>query len=530
MRIPPWFLMILVMIGVVVTAAAAVFTYVNVRQFTAEVPVALPTLPNFGSSVRPTAVPLIEPTQTVSTLSSSLVATQPAVAAASGIQPSASPVVAPLDSPTRITILLLGIDQRKGEKGSFRTDTMMVLSVDPARKTAAMLSVPRDIYIQIPGYTPNRINTAYDVGEQVSFPGGGGMLSAKTVQRLLGIPIQHYVLINFEVFSAVIDAIGPIRVCPDKAIHDDKYPDGSYGYITVDFQPGCQDLDATKLLQYARVRHNAGDDFGRAQRQQEVIKAVRDKILSLGGVSALFTKAGTIWEAVRSSVKTDMSFEQMLQLGQFAQSIPKENIKSDVLTDRGGYLIPSKTNDGEDVFTPVYEKIHDLIEQLFDAAPTNNAATIQPVAATIAPVTMVQPTAAVQPPTAAVQIGAATSTIQAVVQPTTQPTPSDAPPDLKSAVVQVSNGAGVDGLGKQTVDKLRGLGFNVLDPKNADLPGGYARTVIKVYTGKTQIARALANALGLDGSVIAIGDAKTDNLPNVDIQVIVGKDLAPPAK
>lgn len=549
MRIPSWFLMILVGFVVVVTAAAAIFTYTNVRQFTAEAPLILSTLPNFGSSgsTRPTAVPLVSATQppTVTSIASTAQditpqSAQPGTSAAvapAGVQSSPAPAVAPLDSPTRITILLLGIDQRKGETGSFRTDTMMLLSVDPARKTAAMLSVPRDIYIQIPGYQPNRINTAYDIGERMSYPGGGAMLSVKTVQRLLGVPIQHYVLINFDVFAAVIDAIGPVRVCPDKAIHDDKYPDGSYGYITVDFQPGCQDLDSTRLLQYARVRHNAGDDFGRAQRQQEVIKAVRDKILSLGGVSSLLTKAGTIWDAVKTSVKTDMTLDQMLQLGQFAQSIPKENIKSAVLTDKDNYLMPSKTTEGEDVFTPVYEKIHDLMEQLFDAAPVvaanattapnpTSAATseaiVQPTTRTITqslaqattqPTSLVQPTAVVQLPTSAAT--AATSA---------------ASDNTKNAVVQVSNGAGVDGLGKQTVDKLRAKGFNVLDPKNADLPGGYAQTVIKVYTGKTGVARALATALGVSGSTIVIGDAKADNMPNVDIQVIVGKDLAPPGK
>jgi polyisoprenyl-teichoic acid--peptidoglycan teichoic acid transferase len=232
-----------------------------------------------------------------------------------------------------------------------------------------MISIPRDIYMQIPGtQVRSRINAAYDIGAQIDYPGGPAMLTVKTVQNILGIRIHHHVVVNFEVFNAAIDALGTIQVCPKAAIHDEKYPDNNYGYMTVDFQPGCQELDSTRLLQYARVRHNAGDDFGRSERQQEVIKAVRDKILSLGGVGSLVTKAGNLWGTVKTYVQTDMTFEQMVQLAQIAQSIPRENIKSAVLTDRDSYVLPATTPQNEQVFTPNYEKIHALIEELFGAA------------------------------------------------------------------------------------------------------------------------------------------------------------------
>jgi len=474
MRVLSGFMLVIVLIGTVVMVGAVALTYIGVRQLTAESPIQLPALPQLNGSVKPTTAPLFQPTKT---LSAPVVSSQATEAVS---LPGATPKLPTLNDPSRVTILLLGIDQRKGEKGPFRTDTIMVISMDPVRKTISMLSIPRDIYIPIPAMNvADRVNNANALGELDKYPGGGPALAVRTIQSLIGVPIQRYAVVNFDVFTTVIDAIGPIQVCPTTAIHDDQYPDGSYGFITVDFKPGCQDLDSTKLLQYSRVRHNAGDDFGRASRQQEVIRAVREKVLSLGGVSALLGKAGTIWATLKDSVQTDMTFDEMMQLASFAQTVPKENIKSDVITDKAGYLMPSTLKDGEQVFTPVYEKIHDLVVQLFNAAPGTAAVVATDSAAPQA--------------------------------------------SIDNAAVLVSNGAGVDGMAKATADKLQAKGFNIVAAKNADLPGGYGKTIIRVYTNKVQTARNLAAALGLDGTVISV---EGNGPPNVDIEVIVGRDLA----
>jgi polyisoprenyl-teichoic acid--peptidoglycan teichoic acid transferase len=477
----------LVLIVALLSVGAALLTYTAVRQVVGDSPIILPPPPQFGVNAA-TVAPLFGPTSVpVATLAS-----KSSTQAANAVDANGTPASVPTYSdPGRVSILLLGIDQRKGEKGPFRTDTIIVLSIDPIRKTAAMLSIPRDIYIPIPGFNrADRINNANATGEIAQYPGGGPALAVKTVQSLIGVPIQRYMMINFDVFDTVIDAIGPIQVCPTEAIHDDQYPDGSYGYITVDFKPGCQNLDSTKLLEYARVRHNAGDDFGRASRQQEVIKSVRDKVLSLGGISALISKIGPIWDSLKGSVVTDMTFNEMLELAQLGQGIPKENIQSAVMTDKDGYLIPSTLADGEQVFTPVYEKIHSLMDTLFSAAPGNGAVVVAAPAATGAAVVAAQPAPSV---------------------------------GQENAAILVSNGAGIDGMAKATADKLRTKGFNIVDAKNADLPGGYGKTIIRVYTNKVQTARALADALGLDGTVIA---SETNGPAGIDIEVVVGKDMA----
>ncbi len=505
MRLGSWALVALVIISAIVIAGAAVFAYVNVRQFVAESPIALPTLPALSdlgqqptaTSALPsaTASPTTPPTQTATLVSATVSASATGTSntsanvpsPATAISPSAVPATATPDLallvPTRVTALIMGIDARHGEKGPFRTDTMIVISIDPIRKTAAILSVPRDIYLQIPGYGVDRINTAEGTGEVNDYPGGGPMLAVKTVENLLGIPIQHYFLLNFDVFDTVINAVGPIQVCPDQAIHDTNYPDGSYGIITVDFPAGCQMLDATKLLEYSRVRHNAGDDFGRAARQQEVIRAVREKVLTLGGISALIGQAGPVWDSIKNDVQTDMAFDQMVTLAQVALTIPKDNISSVVLTDKGGYLIPSTTPDGQQVLSPIYEKIHALVGQMF-AAPPGNPITDQ------------------------------------ILQNGT-PTPT-----LTSAVIQVSNGAGVSGLAAQFVTRLRGMGFHVLDPQNADLPGGYAKSVIRVFTGNFDAARQVAQTLGIDPSAIT---PAANGPQGVDLELVLGADVAPTA-
>jgi LCP family protein required for cell wall assembly len=208
-----------------------------------------------------------------------------------------------------------------------------------------------------------KINGANIQGDAINYPGGGGpVFAVKAVEKELGVRIPYYVLINFEVFYTFIDAIGPIEVCPTEVIHDDQYPDGSYGYMTVHFDPGCQDLDAERLLQYARVRHN-DSDIGRSNRQQEVILAVRHKVLTTGGVTALIPQAPDLWNAVKDNIRTNLTFEDMMGLARKGEEIPSENIRHDQISFEDVELGTSP--EGENILIPISSDIRAKVANLF---------------------------------------------------------------------------------------------------------------------------------------------------------------------
>ncbi|MBN2305033.1 MAG: LCP family protein [Anaerolineae bacterium] len=401
MRIPTWFVMLWVIgIGVVAIGAALVtYGFVRARAGELDELLALPDPPQIGHPLSidggepatdPTAavvsaIPTDLPTPTADSALQQEDATlpPPTTAATDSGAPTevavapenAAPentengdVPAAWDDPRRVSVLLLGIDQRKGETGPFLTDTIILLSMDPLTQTAAILSIPRDLWVEMPGlnYTA-RINSANRLGDEINYPGGGGPVYAmKVVEQVLGLnKIDYFVLINFEVFTTLVDAIGPIEVCPNETIHDEQYPDGSYGYTTVHFDPGCQDLGAERLLQYARVRHN-DSDIKRSERQQEVILAVRDVVLSAGGVLDLLPQAVTLWESVQDNIHTNLTFEEMISLARAAQNIPRDNIRQGQITFAEVEI--SQSPDGDDVLVPIGTDIRLLVEDLFRPA------------------------------------------------------------------------------------------------------------------------------------------------------------------
>jgi LCP family protein required for cell wall assembly len=278
--------------------------------------------------------------------------------------PAASAEIPYWQDPRRVTVLLMGIDQRQGEEGTFPTDTMILFSVDPVGHTAAILSIPRDLWVDYPGMNQSgRINGANILGDQVAFPGGGGpALAMRTVESMLGVPVNYYVLINFEVFTTLIDVIGPVEVCPSEPIDDDKYPDGSYGFITIHFDAGCQELNSERLLQYARTRH--GDsDISRGTRQQEVIMAVRQKVLTTGGIMALVPEAQSLWDSLQNNFRTNMSFNDMLSLARTAESVPDGNIRQDQISFEDVSM--STTPEGDSILVPYSSDILSIVQDLF---------------------------------------------------------------------------------------------------------------------------------------------------------------------
>jgi LCP family protein required for cell wall assembly len=239
--------------------------------------------------------------------------------AANGTAPTAIPN---LDGAQNI--LLVGTDARPGEDIS-RTDALVWIRLDPANNRVSMLSFPRDLYVNIPGYGKDKINAVYPIGEKKIGPGYGPALLKKTVGELVGIPIDHFVMINFEGFKAVIDKIGGIYIDVPKAIDDSSYPTDDYRTIKIHFDAGLQLMDGERALMYARTRH-ADSDFGRNQRQQQVLMAIFNRIRAQGLLTQL-TSLDDYTAVLSDYIRTDITRGEMLSLASMGSELHAENIQ-----------------------------------------------------------------------------------------------------------------------------------------------------------------------------------------------------------
>jgi LCP family protein required for cell wall assembly len=285
----------------------------------------------------------------------------------------------------RVSVLLLGIDQRQGEKAGedyFRTDTMLLLSLDPVAKTGVMLSIPRDLWVTIPdfgiGEISDRINTANFFGDRYKYPGGGPALAMRTVQKNMGIPVQHYVRLNFTAFEDFVDRIGGIDVVVPEDIYDPEYPTEDYNIEVFQISAGPQHLDGPTALKYARTRHTPGSDFDRVKRQQQVILAVRDKVTNLGLLPQLLPQLPEMYGLYRDSVQTDLSFDQLACLAMLSQDVPRDRIRSAAIDQN--YTTNGTTPEGAQVLIPNWDKIGELMLSLYapPASPAPGAPTATP--------------------------------------------------------------------------------------------------------------------------------------------------------
>jgi LCP family protein required for cell wall assembly len=376
----------------------------------------------------------------------------------------------------RVTVLVLGIDRRAGEdEKGYLTDTMLLVTMDPAGRTAAMLSIPRDLWVEVPdGFGVDTINTANRTGDYYDYPGGGPALAVKTVQHNLGVTVNYYVRLDFTAFETFVDTIGGIDVYNEETIDDPLYPNGSYGYEPFYLPAGQHHLNGHDALRYARTRHGA-TDIDRARRQQQVVMAVRERVLSFDMLPTLITQAPLLYQTLNDSVWTDLTLEQMVSLALLAKDIPRENIRSAVIDYQ--YVLDYQTPEGRQVLVPLRDKIRVLRDELFGSTAATRPDTTQDEPALIA---------------------------------------------AEAAHVQVLNGAGVDGLACATEDWLVGQGILAADCDTADRPD-YASTVIVDYTGKPYTVRWLQRTFGVQTII-----SGTDPESAVDVKVIVGRDWAVP--
>lgn len=386
----------------------------------------------------------------------------------------------PWNGTDRVTVLVMGIDQRTADTDTaYRTDSMMLLTLDPVGLTAGMLSIPRDLYVEIPGFPDrDKITTANFKGDAYHLPGGGAQLAIDTVELNLGIRVDYYVRINFTAFETFIDQIGGIDVNNPETIDDPLYPDCCYGFDPFYLPAGPQHLDGRTALKYARTRHSIGDDFGRAQRQQQVVLAVRDKLSSANSLPTLITQAPAILGTISGSYDTNFSLDQMASLALLAKDIPRDRITSAVINQ--DYIADIYTTaDNQQVLILNIEKFRELRDTMFYTP---------------------------EPPQLSVPNAA----------------------DLiagEAATVEVLNGSSTAGIAASAADYLRAKGVNVVNVGNADR-SDYGATVIYDFKAKPYTTRWLADTFHVSSSSIL-----ASNNPDspVDIRIVIGQDFVLPS-
>lgn len=233
----------------------------------------------------------------------------------------------------RINILLLGIAGEK-KPGQNLTDTIIVLSLNPRERKVALLSLPRDLLVKIPG-TQNiaKINSIYQVGlnENDKDPFRAVDLLKKTVSEITDLPLHYFVILNFDGFEKVIDSIGGINIISERDILDTRYPGPNYSYETFELKKGFHHLDGHTALKYVRVRHGDPEgDFGRAKRQQQVMQATKNRMFSASTWLNVFA-LGNLLEALGENIKTDIPpsrFGSFLNLG---KKLDTQNINNFVV-------------------------------------------------------------------------------------------------------------------------------------------------------------------------------------------------------
>lgn len=261
--------------------------------------------------------------------------------------------------PTNINILLLGTDKR-GDEINWRTDTIILLSINQTEKTVGMLTIPRDLYVDIPSIGMQRINTADFYGEYYHYPGGGPNLIKTTIEKNLGVRVHYYVRGGFNAFRKAIDILGGVDVDVDCPLYEQDFYDDA-GHATLNFQPGMQTMDGVTALRYARSRYTT-NDYDRGRRQRKVILAMWDKAASLN----LIPKWPALYDEMRDSIQTDLSPVEMAALAYIGTQLHMDRIKSRAIDNR--VTIPYVTPEGAQVLLPNAEKIHALLVEFFAPA------------------------------------------------------------------------------------------------------------------------------------------------------------------
>ena len=365
----------------------------------------------------------------------------------------------------RINILLIGIGG-PGHDGPNLSDTIQVASIDPKTKQVAMVSLPRDLYVQVPhsSFQKVKINEVHSIGEDEKTRGGGPALLKEEVSDILGVPIHYFIRADFEGFRQAIDSLGGVDINVTERLYDPYFPRGeSHGYQIVDIRPGQQHMDGEGALEYARSRETTSD-FDRSRRQQEVLVAAKEKALSVQYLTNP-TKISQLIDILGDHVKTDLTLAESQRLAEIIRDIPSTGVTQKVIDgSTTGLLYDSVGPGGAFILLPKsgdYSEIREFVSQLFGGSRLRQ----------------------------------------------------------EQAKIEVLNASGRTGLAKQEGDSLTGFGYNIISVANA--PQVAPTTVIYDFTNGSKSYTLDFLAKRYHAQVIK--QPAADGTP--DIRVIVGTDF-----
>lgn len=362
----------------------------------------------------------------------------------------------------RINILLLGIGG-KGHDGGLLTDTIMLASIKPSENKVSLLSIPRDLSVPIEGMGWQKINSVNAYAEMKN-PGSGGLAISQTVSDLFQIPIDYYLTVDFTGFEKIIDDLGGVKINVENTFDDYKYPilgneDAPWEerWEHLHIEKGEQAMDGKLALKYVRSRHAygvEGSDFARSRRQQKILEAVKEKVLSL---NILFkpTTISKMISDIADNYQSNLKVWELVKLWNLAKSIKSENIINRVLDNSpSGLLVDTVGLDGAYLLAPRngdFAEIQYLVSNIFNDAPAADK--------------------------------------QKVV--------------LEKAAIEVRNGTWVNGLANKAALDLEKYGFNIIRVGNTSQQN-FEKSVIYdlTYGAKIQALTVLKNKTGAN---VALG-------------------------
>jgi LCP family protein required for cell wall assembly len=287
--------------------------------------------------------------RTIAFLRQAVNLTNPLAEAERSVAPPVGSLPWKLSHGEQANILLMGYGGAEND-APWLTDTMMVLTIDPANRRAMEVSVPRDLSVQIdawPSHKPmvQKINAAYAVGmddgtypgkraEFTGVKGRGGRLAEQTLSSITGVHFDGYVAVDFKAFRDLVDNLGGVQICLDQPLDDNQYPNYHNGYVKggIHFKAGCQQVDGEKALQLARSRHaiqpDQASDFGRAKRQQLLLNAIRKKATSVNAI----TRAPGLMDALQKDFDTNLGIADLKSVYDWAGKLPDNAISRAAIT------------------------------------------------------------------------------------------------------------------------------------------------------------------------------------------------------